>query len=451
MRNAHTGGPLVRSRADGGALIGALPSGMAQSIFPNFALAALTLIVLAATTATAPVALAAGAVIGTISEESTPDGHKMPHVLRTLTEKNPARTPLWVAYNKLLSNEPAKAEKVEWEEDDIIPRQTRVNGAEAAGGANAAVTFTVDEPIYKTDDTLLLGDNATAPDAVLRVVSVAGNDVTVVRVDGGSLTTWGTVPALADNERISRIHTSKKEGFDLGAPRTTMPVKMYNYVEDIEGVIEITGRREMTRNYTSRGDWDRSKVRNEDDFKLGQEYRLFFGAREKKVIGGENRTFTGGITRFIDKNLVYSRASFDEGDLLDIFRQVFSGNNGSAMRYLHVDPYFAIALATIPLDKVRRTQIESKTLKMGVTRIDVDGFGSLAVVPEQMFAMAGKDNYAVALDYANLGKHTMRPMKGHVIDRLKTVGTDKKVVQLLCADSLSVHNADSHAVIELTP
>lgn len=404
-------------------------------------------------TAVAGVSLAAVTILNgvPVSEVTTPDAHKVPHVLRVLTERKPADAPLWVAMQRIITSETAQAETVTWEEDSIIPFKSAINNGAgyAAGSAGAAVTWTIDDAIFQVDDTLQLRANGTAPGAVVQITAVAGATITVVRVDGGSTSAWGTVPAVVDNEPITRIHTSKKEGFDIGAHRGTMPENFSNYVEDIEGVVSITGRRERTRNYT-KNDLQRSIDQQLYDFKFGQERRLWTGRKAKKVISGVNRTFSGGILEFVTGETTAALATFDEGDLIDFVHDLSVGNNGAGVRYLHVDSGLAAALAKIPLDKVRRTQAESKTLKMGLSRIEVDGFASLVIVPERAFDEMGYTNFGVALDYENLGYHPMRPMTVNKIDNLKVKGTDVKTMQLLCADTISVRNLPTHRRLRLT-
>lgn len=400
--------------------------------------------------ASAAVSTAAITIVnGAVTEETTPDAHQIPHVLRELTEREPSRNPLWVAMNKVLVGEAPKNEKITWEEDGTITRATAINnGAGYAAGAPTQ-TWTVDDASFlQVDDLLLLPGNADR--AVVRVTAVpSATTVTVARVDGASGSAFANAPAVADNDVVFRIHTSKKEGFSLGTSRTTMPEQFYNYIEDIEAVITITGRRERTANYT-KDDWQRSKDRQLFDFLSSQEYRLWFGKRAKVVSGSDNRTFTGGILSYLTKTVSAAETGYDEGDLIDLFRQTFSGNSGSPVRYWYVDPYLAAALNKVPLDKVRRTQYESPNLKMGLEQIHVAGMGTLRIVPEQAFAEAGFSRFGVILDHANVRLHPQRRMDGNVIDNMKVAGTDTKTLQLYATDTLSVRYADTHVITKLT-
>jgi hypothetical protein len=396
-----------------------------------------------------------GTVTGAIEEDSTPTDHKVRHVDRRLTERMPQANVLNTLMRKLRRGERMRSEKIEWETDDAIPRVTTTTGATSAGSAGAAVTLTVvNGNYYLTDDTLLLPNNVTAENAVLVVMSVDStlNTISVRRWDGGTSTTYGTVPAIGSGEKLVRTGNLKEEGYGMSESRTTMPGGDYNYAESHDAVIEITNRRAATANYT-KDDWQRNRDRQLYDFLSSEEYKLFFGKREKKRVtrGGKsvNVTSQGGVLSYnIPNALTYTSGTFSELDILEFHRVIFTGNTGSDVRYAFIDSLLGKDLATIPLDKLQRTQVDSKTLRMGVTETSVEGNGKIRWVPQQMFNEAGKTRFGVVLDIEQCSIHHLEPMETNPIDRRKTDGRQSKVVQVTETFSTIWRYMATHATIE---
>lgn len=417
---------------------------------PGAALAAVKGVASVLSVAALPL-LGLGAVVETISEDSTPSDHKVRDVSPKLTLKRPSRAPLMQTLRRLRKGPRAKAEKVEWEEDVEIPRLQLTSGTATAGGAGAVKVWTVlPNPEYlRVDDILYLPNNATAPGCLVLVTAV-DTDVDVVRWDNGSTSAYGTVPALASGEKVVRLGNVKEEGFTHSKSRTTMPTTMYNYIEAGDGVVEITGRRANSENYT-KDDLIRSIDQQLYDYESNWEYKLFFGKREKKGIAGKNRTSMGGILSYnLPKALTYDHTSFDEKDILSWMRQVFSGNSGSEIRYMHADPYLTEDLATIPLDKLQRTQHDSKTLKMGVTELEWEGMGKLRVIPEEVFAQAGKVRFGTILDYENLSLRHFRALTKKKRDLMEAEGRDAMAYVLYEELTLEVRYLETHATIQGT-
>ena len=372
---------------------------------------------------------------GTVSEGSTPDGHKVRDVSDVLTTKMPARFPIDTIMRRLNLSEPCTAEKVEWEEDEIIPRETQANGA--VTGGSSTDTLTVDNGgIYRPDDTLLLPDDGGE---VVRVDAISGNDLTIRALAGGN------VPAIEDNNRVIRLGNAKVEGFMASKSRTTMPSQRDNFVQAFDALIDITGRRKATANYT-KNDWDRSRDRQLYDFRNNLENTLSAGKKSKQDVNGENLTTMGGLLEYITaKSLSYSASSFDEKTLLSWMRQVFSGNSGSRRRYLFADPYLVQDIAGISLDKVRRTQVESKTLEIKVDEIRTE-FGQLVVVLHQGLEELGYQRFGMILDFENIRRRVLRPMKAVQL-KLEENGEDKDALQLKETCSVEVRYDETHATI----
>lgn len=383
-----------------------------------------------------------------ITETSTPDDHKVRDVSEELTWLRPSRYPLDTILRRMEAArgmKRAKQVKVEWEEDDIIPRTDTVDGLVSAGSAGASVTVTVDNGNYwRKDDLIYLPENATDAGAVLYVSAVSGNDLTVYRVVAG--TSFGTVPALADAEKIVRMTNAKEEHGRASASRTTMPAQFFNYTQIFDTVVAISGTRMATENYTE-DDYSRSEKQVLYDYRSGLEYANIFGKRAKVAdpTTGKQRTFVGGITYYLSTNdITYTSGSLTESILIDWCKQIFSGTAGSETRLMFSTPNLTaeidkILLATGTLQSFR----DEKVLGVSATRIK-SSFGSLMLINHQGMEEMGKSNYGLVVDPAAVRRRPLRPMR---TKRVEDDDIDGQAEQWLEECSLEVRGERRHAVI----
>jgi hypothetical protein len=431
-------------------ILGAVPEQAAPAVATYTILSMLVLAISSTST------IVASTVVGAVMEGTTPDVHKVRHVDQRLVVRATQANPLNTTLRMLRRGKKATAEKVEWEEDAVIPRRTATTGATDAGAADAGVNLTIaNAGYYLPDDLIMLPANATAPDGLVIVESIntAGNIITVKRWDGGTSTTYGTVPAVGSGEALVRIGNLKEEGYGFSKPRTTMPGQEYNLIEEVDATIAISTRRMNTRNYTI-NDWTRSRDRQTYDFLCNEELKLFFGKREKKTVtrGGElvNVTSMGGILSFnLPKQLTYSAATLSQANIIEWHRRLFADNAGSQVRYAFIDHQFAADMATVPLDQVERKDYESKILQFGVKETRMAGLGTIRWIPNQAFTVAGKSRLAVILDIANLDWIPFQAMDTTRLTKKQT-GKNMEEVNISEAYSMAVRYLDTHMLIEGT-
>ncbi|MEL6614138.1 MAG: hypothetical protein AAFQ43_00285 [Bacteroidota bacterium] len=394
-------------------------------------------------------------VVEGITETSTPDSHKVRHVDSRLTMKATQVNPFNTTLRRLRrTKRRATNEKVEYETDAHIPRKVLVSAQTAGvGPVNTAVTFTSAQAHYlREDDLLLMPGNATAPGGTLLVTGTTETTVTVVRVDGNSANQdqWGSVPQLEAGESLVRMGNNKEEFFTFSRSRATMPTQDFNYIEEVDASLDISDRRMGTSNYT-RNDYKRNRDHQTYDFLSNSEFKLFFAPREKKVIGGKNRTVAGGMDFFNPpKQLTYSAATLSDNTIIDWHRTLFSDNRGSDTRIAFHDPVFGTDLAKMNGDKVRFDRYVSKTLKYGVTRTTVTGCGTIIWVPNLMFQEAGYTRICRVVDLANVDFVPFRGMKVTKRNLRKAEGRAGMSIHLDEAYTVLWRYMETHGAIEGT-
>jgi hypothetical protein len=391
--------------------------------------------------------------VSDITEQSTPDDHKVRDVSMVLSRLRPDRFSLDTIMRRMeqasvgMSDEPATAIKVEWEEDDTIEYQTSFDGAQT-GGASPQ-TFTVnDTGVIQPNDRVYLPDNANDQGALLWVESVSGADITVYGVDSSAdETSFTAVPDVADGETVIVLDRAKSEQDNASDPQGTMPEQLYNYTQIFDQVVSASETRLATENYTEE-DWNRNRNQNLFELRRKLENAMAFG--ERMIVNdpstGKQITMQNGITRYLSSNdLTYSAGSLDEATLIDFAQQIFSGNNGSQMRL-----WFCTPNQTSEIDKILissgtlQSTREENILGVEATRLQTS-FGELALINNQNFAELGKTNYGLVIDPANVRRRTLRPM---TINRdVQSDDVDGRADQWLEESTVEVRKESTHAVV----
>jgi hypothetical protein len=379
-------------------------------------------------------------------QRDTPDDIKYKDVSNMLTWRKPQNSPLYVALRNLRKGPQAQQARIHWHEQDTLPRNTTKNGSSTAGSADATKQIAVNDDIYQIDDLLQLPDNSNQPNAVLIVTDTSAGNITVANVDGDDDDQWGTVPAMADGEQITRLGNAKEEFFDASAYRSSYPVEKYNYVQRMDEVIGISRTKQATSDYA--GDsWTQQRDNQLYDFQTSRESILFFGKRDVVTKGGDKTHFAGGIEDFgLNKVFSYSKSSFDVSKLLDIVRQTFVGTNSSEVKYLHCDSLMIQDIMELDQDKLRRSNYRSNLLRREIPEIQF-GFGTIRLVHEQLFDEQNRSRLGYILDYEYLRIRELNPMKIVDVNLEETQLKDGQAVQVKEEATLEFRYNDAHAKI----
>jgi len=226
---------------------------------------------------------------GALQQDATPSDVQYKDVSNILTWRQPQASPLYVALRNLRKGPPAQQARVNWHEQDTVPRNTTFNGAQDPTGA-ASFTYDVNDDIYQVDDVLQLVENGNQPNAIVIVTSTGSGTITVSEVDGDEQDSYdSSLPAVQDGELVVRLGNSKKEFFDASPYRSTYPVEKYNYVQRVDEVVGISNTKKATADYA--GDsWQKNRDNQLYDFQTSREATLFTGKNGQVRRSMENQT-----------------------------------------------------------------------------------------------------------------------------------------------------------------
>lgn len=376
---------------------------------------------------------------GATIDSATPADIIFQDVSDILTWRRPQDSPLFVLMRNVMDSEPAEGTTVNWQEIGTVPRQTTKNGSATSG---SSVQWSVNDDIYIVDDVLFLPENTSAQNARVIVTSVGTGTITVERIDDGG-SSWGTVPAVDDGEKIVRLGNSKDEFYTRSDFRSTYPQEFNNEIQRMDDVVGISRTKQATEDYA--GDsWEQQRDNQVWDFQTSRESMLFFGTKQSKDVSEGDYGFMGGIKEFGPGNsLSYSASSFSTAKLLDMVRRTFVGNNGSDVRYLHADSLMLQDIMQLDHD-LKQRDYESTQLRMILPEIDFH-FGRLRIIHEQLFDEYGFNRYGFILDYENIRRRPLNPMK---VKRLELEEQDGMGVQLKGEWTVEWRYLDTHAEIQ---
>jgi len=396
-----------------------------------------------------PLGMALGAtVVQQITEATTPEEHKVRDVSNVLTRIRPSLAPIDTIL-RLIGTESAQASKIEWAESEVLPHEDTVTSAVEAGSAGASVTVPVATPaLWRKDDIAMVVDGSGNMHLLL-VANVSGNNLTVYELtDSG----FGTVPALSANQKIYRVTTAKPEFSMPGSGRATMPVYKFNYTQIYEGVIEISGTRAATRNYTQQHDMARAEEEQLWDYRLQIEYSTIFGLPSNITdpATGQPRRTAAGIRYFISSNVIpYNNSTdpLDESKLMDVAYAVFAGQVGSQTKYLVASAGLQHKIDKILLNSSGYSELQAtrevSSLGLHITTVRT-GFGNLRIIYHEGLARMGKQEWGLIIDPRYIRRRVLRPMSRKDVT---PPGLDGRIIQWLEESTLEVRYEKAHGIL----
>lgn len=208
-------------------------------------------------------------------------------------ELEPNVAPLVVLMNRL-GSVPATNPKIEWNEDESMPRITTLS----ASAASNATAFGVTADIFRVGD-------------VVRVTTV-GFGLLVTATAAGAITAsavGGTAQAsAASTAELYIVANSNQEGATLREIKYPQLVNASNYCEIVRTPFGITETEKVTNHY---GGDEEDRLKN----KFGREHArsieqiAFFGVRDLK---NTNQRLAGGLQEFIATNTTNAGGSLSE-------------------------------------------------------------------------------------------------------------------------------------------
>jgi hypothetical protein len=300
--------------------------------------------------------------------------------------------------------------KFEWYEED---REVRRDTTTTTGtGTTVAVS---DGTLFNANDIW----RVTRTGEGLRVVSVATNDVTVIR---GTDVNPDAAVALVSGDELIKVGVAKMEGDTSVTSISGNPSQKYNYTQIFERSVSETGTMMNTDTYTQPGDWEFRKRRMIQEYKIDQESAYLWGPGiSLNTAGTHPRRVARGIVDSITTNVVDFAGTLTEGEFFSKFNTAFRYGSGTKFGFAGRTPVDVIS--GFPRGKLEVIQGDNDT----TYGLDVMKFrhahGTLNLMTHNLFETSSSSYFSqvLILDMAGDGSN------GSLVRRVYLQNRDTKI------------------------
>lgn len=302
--------------------------------------------------------------------------------------------------------------------------------------------------IWSNDDTVLFQgiEGADGGDLVANVVGRVPADGKLNLVflnpkDSG-------VILIPQGTKATRIGNAKGENDASTDPYAIMPQKAHNFAQIHMAQVEETIYAKLHEKEVK---WDIQdyKLQALYDLRSSMEFTSLFGYRRQiyDVTNNKEKYFSGGLVRFIEKQIGYVEGDVDNEWFVDATKRIFTGNSGSDTRIMFGGDNLAAELMKV--DTVQK-QIEAKSTEVvyGIKFNKIEtNFGVILFKRHPLFSFAGWGKNGVLLDLNNIEKHVFKPMEARELQLRQTGLKNANAHVVDEAFCLMLRYPDTHAII----
>ena len=270
------------------------------------------------------------------TEDATQNtGNNVRDMAGRVFDLEPNAAPLVRLLDKL-SKKPARNPKVEWNEDEAMPRITTLS----ASAASNATAFGTTADIFRVNDVIRFTNEGFA----MYVTATAAGSVTASAIGGVAQA------SAASNAEVYIVAPSDKEGASLREIKYPQLVTASNYCEIVRTPFGVTETEQATEHY---GGDERARLQAKFGVEHARyiEQAFWLGARDLK---NTNQRFCGGIIKeFISTNVTAAGGTLTEATFQGFLRSGF--RYGSERKVL-----FAAPLAVQAIEGFARANIKTE-------------------------------------------------------------------------------------------
>jgi hypothetical protein len=379
-----------------------------------------------------------------------------------ITKMRPSATPL----DQIMRHAtPKKAGSMRFEyySTDIRPVKATVGAKHDKVTTQDYADLTVDNgKLFDETDTIYVpsitgfDDNgsATTKALVLYVLSVSGNVVRAMAVNGGAGTGSNEgstyVPDIPSGTKIYRMARAASEGEVQTSPYSALPTKKSNYCQIFKCQVAMTSIQALSDTEVK---WTPSEIEEQAvyEFRMAMEASYLFGVR-KHFFNSLKKAYvytTEGVVNSITKTVEYPAINMKNEDLVDIHREIFTGNSGSRRRIMLAGSGFVANWSKIKMVE-KQLEAGNTVVAWGIEWKSVTtNFGETMLLQHDLLDMYGFEDKAIVIDPQYLDKWAFKSMTRDVLD-LKKAGTyDGDVAVLTEISGPALRYPQCHAI--LTP
>lgn len=369
------------------------------------------------------------------------------NVRKEMSELNPEIAPFVTFMGKMKGAIiPVTSPRYEWMEDDYVPHWAVNGSSNIAASALATSIPVVDGTMFKRGTLFIVpqaASSATAPE-MIRVVSVAGNTLTVVRNVGGA----GLV-AIAPGDSLLLLSDAQEEGFVPSESITTAPSPKISYTQIVDGTVSISKTKQLTKAYASGGN-ERKRLQDKllREKKMELNRAFLFAVASESLTGGPNgrevRT-TMGLNSVISTNVTNAFGTLTRKTFEAFARQAFL--NGTTKTKLLLSSPIITSAIHMWGDSMMQLSPSEKVYGVTITRINT-GHGTWLLandvnLTDGVSGKSGMSGWAFSVDVDQIEEIELEPL--HLIEDAIKDGRHGVVDQIVGQVGLSIREEASHA------
>lgn len=300
----------------------------------------------------------------------------------------PNAAPLVVLLDKL-SKKAAINPKIEWNENEAMPRITTLS----ASAASNATAFGVSADIFRVNDVIRF----TSAGFAMYVTATAAGAVTASAIGGVAQA------SAASNAEVYLVSPSDLEGASLREIKYPQLVTASNYCQIVRTPFGVTGTEQATEHY---GGNERDRLQADFGIEHSRTIEQIFwlGARDIK---NTNQRFCGGIIKeFIATNVTAAGGTLTEATFQTFLRAGF--RYGSSRKVLFAAPLVVSAIEGFARANLKVNDNQANTYGVAM-KTYVSGQGEVDIVMKRDWNDSSVYNgYGVLVDMDAL---QMRPLR----------------------------------------
>jgi hypothetical protein len=358
----------------------------------------------------------------------------------TIAQLEPDEAPLTTMLQKV-SSRAAYSQKVEWLQDELVPRLTTL-AASAASGDTAITVATGTGTYFRPGDVVRVattGENVS-------VSAVSANTIYVTRAIGISIS-GATAYSAASGGDLVKVGNAAAEGATLGTLIQTKKVAQYNYAQIQRDPFGFTNTLVASKLYGGPEPANEAKKKL-IEHKRQLENTMFWGIRDLNTSGGAPTGYCGGLYQFITSNVTSGVGNLTESVFEAFLRKAF--RYGSQNKVMFCSPLVASALSSFPQSKLAPPASSIDTYGVSLSKYQsASGATVQIMVKRDWYDFQNTSNQyggiGVVVDMEDV---TMRPLRDTVLKPDRQANDEDSVKQEYLTEwSLEVGLEKKHAII----
>ncbi|MCC8038516.1 MAG: DUF5309 domain-containing protein [Bacteroidales bacterium] len=328
--------------------------------------------------------------------------------------------------------------------------ETKLKKASTGSTSDTPLTLTVeDKNMFEASETVLVpGVKASSGgELVLYVVGrTQANTVNVISVNNFDEDMVPVIPALEADQVLVRMGRAAAELDVQTTSFEAVPTKAQNFCQIFKAQIEQSTLMKLANKEVGWTFNDQEEVAIYD-MRLGMEKNFLFGHKASVKDPNKGEVYlTGGIWQQAgrDHELKYE---FTEQDLIGMCYAAFTKNSGSSRKILIAGSELVEAINKTPFSRLVNSQ--DRVTKWGIDFHEiVSKFGSLYVLPSEIFDQCGHGRHGLIVDPEYVVKYSHIPFKTEKLD-LRTSGQrNTDAIVITEASCMVLRYPDAHVRVK---